>query len=352
MGEVAASCATSRPAHELRFEQPLLVTGDPELQKLNDEELFAQGSSAFAAGDFRQASRFLDRLADFYPDSPHRREAIYKSGLAYEKAKKWEEAGSRFAQLADAERGTGDALEAALQLAATLYFQERYSDAEQILGTIAARSDLPISTVIEAKVQRGVCEVELGKSEIAERTLREAVELYQEQTDKHDIDESYPAQGEFFLGEIYRLRSEGVSLRPEQDAEQLARELEYKAELLLSAQGHYLRAIRIGDRYWSTASGAQIGMLYENLYSNLINSPVPKQLNDEEAEIYRQELRKRVRGLVTKAINIYERTLEAAERIGSSGVFVDRTRESLRKLKEILVADGQREDEEKKAAGR
>ena len=329
-----------------------MVTGDAELQKLNDEELFAHGSSAFAAADFRQANRFLDRLADFYPSSPHRREAIYKSGLAYEKTKNWEEAASRFAQLADAEHGTGDALEAAFQLAATFYFQERYSDAAQILGAVAARSDLRITTVIEAKVQRGVCEVELGKSEIAERTLREAVDLYQEQTDKHDIDESYPAQGEFFLGEIYRLRSEAVSLQPEQDAEQLARDLEYKAELLLSAQGHYLRAIRIGDRYWSTASGSQIGMLYENLYSHLIHSPVPKQLDGEEAEIYRQELRKRVRVLVTKAINIYERTLEAAERTGSSGVFVERTRESLRKLKELLVADAQREDDEKKAAGR
>ena len=349
---MAASCATSRPAREFRFEQPLLVTGDAELSKLNDEELFAQGSSAFAAGDFRQASRFLDRLADFYPVSTHRREAIYKSGVAYQRAKNWEEAASRFAQLADAERGTGDALEAAFQLAASLYFQDRYSDAAQILGTIAARADLPITTVIEAKVERGVCEVELGNSEIAERTLREAVELYQEQTDKHDIDESYPAQGEFFLGEIYRLRSEAVSLQPQQDAEQLARDLEYRAELLLSAQGHYLRAIRIGDRYWSTASGAQIGMLYENLYSHLINSPVPKQLDAEEAEIYRQELRKRVRVLVTKAINVYERTLEAAERSGSSGIFVDRARESLRKLKEILMADAQREDEEKKAADR
>jgi len=93
-------------------------------------------------------------------------------------------------------------------------------------------------------------------------------------------------------------------------------------------------------------------MLYENLYSYLISSPAPKQLNQEEAEIYRQEVRKRVRVLVTKAINIYERTLEAAERIGSSSNFTERTRESLRKLKEILIAEGQAEEGEQKAVGR
>jgi tetratricopeptide (TPR) repeat protein len=331
---------------------PLVIIGDLELEKLNDEELFAHGSSAYAAKDFRQASRFFDRLAESYPSSPHWREAIYKSGLAYEREKKWEPASSRFGQLADPERGTGEALEAAFRLAEAFYYLERYSDAAQVLGTIAARSDLPASTLIEAKVQRGVCEVELGTAEIAERTLREALELYQSQSDKREIDEAYPAQGEFFLGEIYRIRSEAVSLQPDHNAEELAQDLEYKAELLLSAQGHYLRAIRIGDRYWSTASGAQIGMLYETLYSHLIDSPAPKQLNPEEAEVYRQEVRKRVRVLVSKAINIYERTLEAAERIGSSSNFVDRTRESLRKLKELLIAEGEREDDEKKAVGR
>ena len=43
--------------------------------------------------------------------------------------------------------------------------------------------------------------------------------------------------------------------------------------------------------------------------------------------------------LLTKSINIYERTLEAAERIGSQNAFVDRTRESLSKVKSLLLAD-------------
>ena len=55
--------------------------------------------------------------------------------------------------------------------------------------------------------------------------------------------------------------------------------------------------------------------------------------------MYRQELRKKIRVLLTKSINIYERTLEAAERIGSQNAFVERTRESLRKVQALLLAD-------------
>src|SRR5208282_6228938 len=63
------------------------------------------------------------------------------------------------------------------------------------------------------------------------------------------------------------------------------------------------------------------------------------ELKDEEARIYRQELRKRVRVLLTKAITVYESTLAAAERLGSSGPFVDRAREELERMKQLLLAD-------------
>ena len=136
-----------------------------------------------------------------------------------------------------------------------------------------------------------------------------------------------------------------MTLDPDRTADELAKDVEYKAELLLSAQGHYLRAIRIGNGYWATAAGAQIGGLYENLYDHMMNAPAPRELNAEEGELYRQELRKKIRVLITKAITVYERTLEAAERIGASSPFVEKTRESLKRMKDMLLADAKAEEE-------
>jgi hypothetical protein len=138
---------------------------------------------------------------------------------------------------------------------------------------------------------------------------------------------------------VYRLHYEAVKLDPTRGSDKLSEDLNYKAELLLSAQGHYLRSIRVGNGYWATAAGAQIGQMYESLYEHMVNSPAPSELDAEEAQVYRQELRKKIRVLLTKSINIYERTLETAERIGSQNTFVDRTRESLRKVKEWLLTD-------------
>jgi hypothetical protein len=327
------------PRQEVRFEEET-VRGDPELASLNDEELFASGTSAAAAKDDVQAVRYFERLVDFFPQSPHRREALYQAGLAHERLEQWEPAAARFSELADP-RGTGDALDAAFRLAETHYHQEHYEDAARLLATIAARPELPVGRRLEAQVQQGVCELEAGQPERAEATLRQTISTYEALADKDEVENYYPAQAQFFLGEIYRLRYTQVALEPAKGADALAEDLNTKAELLLSAQGHYLRAIRVGNGHWATASGSQIGALYEDLYNQLIHSPPPRELDAEQAEVYREELRKKVRVLLTKAIDAYERTLEAAERIGSHNTFVDKTRQSLEKMKALLLRDSE-----------
>jgi tetratricopeptide (TPR) repeat protein len=326
------------PRQQVQFD-PVTVTADLELAALNDEEVFAGGTSAFAANDFAQAARYFGRLADFHPTSQHRHQALYNAGLAHERLEQWEEAYLRFSELADAEKGTGDTLDAAFRVAETLYHLERFPDAAQVLKTIAERQDLPVGRRLEAQVQQGVCELESGQQETAEKTLRKALATYEALEDKDEVEDYFPAQAHFFIGEIYRQHYDEVKLDPAKGGDALANDLNYKAELLLSAQGNYLRAIRVGNGHWATAAGSQIGALYENLYEHLVNSPAPAELDAEEAQVYREELRKKVRVLLTKSINIYERTLEAAERIGSQSAFVDKTRKSLEKMKALLLAD-------------
>src|ERR1044071_425759 len=91
---------TETPRRQVQFE-PVTVTGDLELASLNDEELFAGGTSAFAANDFARAVRYFGRLADFSPDTRHRREALSNAGLAHERLEQWEDASLRFSELAD-----------------------------------------------------------------------------------------------------------------------------------------------------------------------------------------------------------------------------------------------------------
>ncbi|MGZ3478939.1 MAG: tetratricopeptide repeat protein [Myxococcaceae bacterium] len=324
---------------------PQEVRADLALLKMNDEELFAAGSSAFAAGDFVRAAACFERLAAAYPESQHRRRALFNAGLAQERLDAWDSARQDFSELANP-LGTGDALDAAFHQAEALYHLDRYPEAAALLARIAARTDLPVSRRIEAQVQQGICQVDGGDLDEGEKTLRTALASAREAADRGEpADEYVAAQGQFFLGEIYRLHCEGVTFDPDAKADALSKTLEYKAQLLLSAQGHYLRAIKIGNGYWATAAGERIGNLYEVLYRQMMDSPTPKELNPEETEAYRQELRRRIKILLTKAIGVYETTVATAERIGTAGPFVARARESLERMKQLLLAEADVPDE-------
>lgn len=333
---------------EVHFDD-LVITGDLDLEKLNDEELFAAATSFYAAEDFAQAARYFGRICDFHQNSKHYRPALYNAGLALEKLKEWDDAWVRFSALADA-KGSGDALDAAFRVAECDYHLERYDEAVELLRTMADRQDLGADKRLEARVQQGICELEAGSMDKAESTLRGAVSFWNDLPDKDLVDDYFPGQAQFFLGEVFRLHYESVQLDGNKSTDKLAEDLEYKSELLLSSQGHYLRAIRIGNGYWATASGNRIGGLYQNMYEHMINAPVPSELPEGEVEVYRAELRKKIRVLITKAITVYERTLEAAERIGSSSPFVEQTRESLQKMKDLLLADAKAEEAEKSDA--
>ena len=63
-------------ATEVKFDE-VVITGDLELEKLNDEELFAAATSFYAAEEYAQAARYFGRICDFHPKSRHYRPALY-----------------------------------------------------------------------------------------------------------------------------------------------------------------------------------------------------------------------------------------------------------------------------------
>jgi tetratricopeptide (TPR) repeat protein len=342
-----AACAGARPlpapAQEIAFEEPLVVEAgraDLDLVDKNDEELFAIGSAAFGAGDHRRAAAAFGRVADLFPASKRHPAALYDAGLAHERLEEWRPALARFRALEKAYVGP-DADEGSFRVAECLWHLGELAGARTALDALARRTDLGPMDHIRALAQRGVVELDLDDAEAAERSLRLALSAWQEAKDRERLDDYYPAQAQYYLGEVYRRHFQAVRLDPARDGEEkLGSDLETKAEMLLSAQGHYLRAIRIGNPDWAVASGFRIGELYDELYAQMTGASPPPGLDAEHEAAYREELRRKVRVLVTKAIAIYESTLATARRTGVENRFVERTQSSLERMKkELLVAE-------------
>ncbi len=344
---LAGGCATTRPRGLTMDETVVEVDReDLELSKLNDEELFACGAAAYQAGRYPRAVKCFTRLADLFPESPRAWNAAYNAGVAYEAQGDYANAALRYEATMDPDRGTGDRLDAAWRAATARYHLQDYPAAIALLERIVSRGDLDTANRIRALAHLGVCRLENGETGLAEARLREALQLYRERQGLERLEDYYPGQAQFFLGEIYRLHFEAVKIAAVEDLSKLGEDLEYKAQLLLSAQGHYLRAIRLGNAHWGIAAGQRVGGLYEGLYHEMTTAPVPEGFDEEQAALYRGMLRRKVRVLVQKAISIYERTLATAERIGVEGMFRERTRESLDRMKQVLLVDAAADEAE------
>jgi hypothetical protein len=119
--------------------------------------------------------------------------------------------------------------------------------------------------------------------------------------------------------------------------EKMAEQLEDKCQRLLSAQSAFIRAIKVGNPGWATAAGYKIGAMYEELYDDMVNLPVPPDLTSEQAQLYISELKSRVNILITKAMLVWERSLDMAHRTGADNEWVQRTETSLQRLRELIA---------------
>ena len=339
-GEQGASTgpAPAGPVQLTYEPQQVVVTkADLELVGKNDAELFAIGQAAFSARDFERAAAAFDRLVALHPGSSHAATALYDGGIAHQRLEQWRVALERFQAMTRQFTGP-DALESAFRIAECRYHLDELPEAAAVLAGLAARTDLPPGERIRALTQLGIVELEQDHLDDAERHLRLAVSAWKSGTEQERIDDYYPSQAQYYLGEVYRAHFLAVRLDPtRRDEAQLAQDLEAKASLLLSAQGHYLRAIRMGNADWAVASGYRIGELYDSLHAAMVDAPPPPGLDAEEIEAYRAELKRKVRVLVVKAITIYEQTLAVAGRTRvEDNRFVAETQASLDRMKQAL----------------
>lgn len=328
------------PDRTLYFEE-VEIRSSPEqvaLSTLNDAELWALGQAAWAAGDWAKATLHFERLADFHPGSVHRPDALHRAGLALERMKDHAGALERFIEASRARTEPAEKLDSMFKVADAYYFLGDYARAADTLDRISKVEGLPAVKQAETQVKRAVCLLADNQDLAAERELRRTLAFIKEHLRDEVRDGYLPSQAQFYLAEVFRNYFLRAKLDPSTSTqEELLADLEYKAQMLLSAQGHYLRCIRVGHAEWATASGYRIGELYQKLYEQMTGASVPADLDAEQTKIYLEELRGRVKVLVTKAIDAYEKTLATAERVGAQNPFINQTRKELERMKTLLV---------------
>ncbi len=336
---LAAGCAHTPVREQKVAMEPMVfeVQKSGEVQVVDAQGLFEKAGAAFGEKLWDDALRFYDQLLERFPDSKLAVPALYNSGLTFENKGDLAAAAERYKKLiARSDAAANDLLDALYRLGNTFAELKNHTAAAATYAQILERKDLSLSDRLEALARRGVAQFNLDDLGAAERTLREQLALFRKHQAEERLDtDFFVGMSAYYIGEIAHAQYRKLPIRlPER---RMSEDLEAKARMLLVAQARFIEAMRMNNAEWATAAGFQIATLYREFYDDLVGAPVPPELDAEHAEVYRDEVKKKVRTLLEKAVSVHERNLLMAERVGIKNDWVRRSNEQMDQLRRILV---------------
>ena len=330
-----------QPTEHLELD-PMLVTvgkdGKPGLS-VNADEVFQKAYTAYAARRYEDALVHYGTIVEYFPESRFFIPSLFNSGLANEKLERWEQASQSYQRIIDTAPEKSDAKDAYFRLASVYEKLARHADIVELMTQVMLRPDIEHFDRIEAHARRSMALLETEDYVEAEDGFRTLLQLNREADISQRLNESaeYIVQAQFGMGRALHLQVLKIALVL--PTEKMGEDLETKANLFLRSQSAYIQALRVHHPQWSVAAGYMIGRLYEDFYLDILSAEIPESLTDEQISLYFEELRKQLRPLMVRAIQVYEKNLSLSKRIAKPGAmneWADASDIHLQRLKSYL----------------
>ncbi|MCK6509055.1 hypothetical protein L6R29_03670 [Myxococcota bacterium] len=308
---------TKPPLLQLDIDPMLLRAKDGQvrnIQQLDLRALYQTAAKAYSLKKYDDAIKLYQAIRTYYPTHPYLYAATYNQALAHEDKAELPAAIALYLDLLKQPATPANiALNARFRLAASYGKTKAWQPAFQLYDALL-QTNLSEEDRIDALAYAGEALFFLQQHEQAQPLLRLAVALHLRKEAPLGKINYAAAMSQYYWARIYHLRFKQRSFRLPQT--KMKEDLDDKARNLLRAQRLYLDAIRLRHAEWALAAVYQIGKMYEEMYESMNAAPIPPELNNEERLVYTQELHKKIKILLDKALVTYYRNLQLAERIG------------------------------------
>lgn len=184
----------------------------------------------------------------------------------------------------------------------------RYGEARAALADLGlGRKDVGAVDRVKVQALDGIWDLRGGNAKRGEKHLRALVDA-----PASDEPTFYLAQARLALLEAAAQRADGLSFTGSD--RKRAKNLEARAALVLEEEHQLADLIRLGETRQALDGFVLVAGTYLSLGDDLFAEPVPTGLTAAQAEIYREELGKKVQGVWTKSSLYCDKGLEYAAR--------------------------------------
>ncbi len=317
---------------------PMLVQPGEDGEAIDVNELFERAYTAYGNRQYEEAAESYRAVVKYFPESRFFLPAAYNAGLSYEKIDRLNDAAEMYRLIIEKDRGAEEAKDAYYRRAAVLEQLGRHETINELMTEVLLRNDLSNFDRVEAHVRRANALGQIGNYEEAADGYRTALKLNHDAPAGEQLSprSNYIVQSYFGLGRVHHARVSEIKLKL--PPERMGEDLKEKADIFMRAQSNYIRALGFHHPQWSMAAGFMIGKLYEDFYTDIFTAEIPDDLTDEAVALYFEELRKQIRPLMVRAVQVYEKNLSLSKRIpGTDGnEWVANTQTQLERLQAYL----------------
>lgn len=317
---------------------PMLIRPGEDGEAIDVNELFERAYTAYGNRQYEEAAESYRAVVKYFPESRFFLPSAYNAGLSYEKIDRLNDAAEMYRLIIEKERGAEEAKDAYYRRAAVLEQLGNHPEINELMTEVLLRNNLSNFDRVEAHVRRANALAHIGNYEEAADGYRTALKLNDNAPAGEQLSprSNYIVQSYFGLGRVHHARVADIKLRL--PPERMGEDLKKKAEIFMRAQSNYIRALGFHHPQWSMAAGFMIGKLYEDFYTDIFTAEIPEDLTDEAVALYFEELRKQIRPLMVRAVQIYEKNLSLSRRIpGTNGnEWVENTQQQLQRLQAYL----------------
>ena len=300
------------------------------------EALFTAARIEENVAYYDKAAAFYEQLAQRYPQNQHAADSLRSAGVLRQSLGQHDRAIKHYSEYAKRYKDRSDAKQVAFQAAAVKEDQKDWRGAAASFGAYA-KSYPGDARTVEAHAREADAQLKAGNDAGAKDAAAKALAAFSggkhHKANESAEDANYWAaearyiQGELVYHDYERLKIAG---KPKQ----LAKVLEEKAKRLEEAKGIYLDVVTYKSPEWATAGLLRIGQGYEAYAKSMRNAPVPKDLNADEKQMYRDELEKVVVVIEDKALDAYKSGYAKALTIGVYNKHTQAIRAALSRLAE------------------
>ena len=318
----------NRQATEIENRHAMLVTPEQtEIIKIkpkrdeNYDAVFEVADSLFDSKRYEEAKKLYRQIVDEDAENPKVPFCFYNIGLIDIKLMQWESAVENFTGAAERLSGR-DKADALLNLLESLRKAEGWETAEKLTNEIINKSDLKFTESERREISLRHAEALIMQGKIDEgRKLADYWRI--------TILKNVPRRDAVFIPELslayYVLGRVSVKEFSEIALDESKETLEQKCQKIIDAQTQFLKSINVGIIFWTNASAYEIADLYMKLYDEMQKHQVPAELSEEEQDVYRCELWKKISNLLKKSRKTLVKSIEAAKKIGEENEYTEKS---------------------------